>query len=63
VNPYPYLIDGRRAALERIDAERVAAAVEEMCSYREANPGLDSQMCPSDFVFVPRARPGLEENL
>jgi hypothetical protein len=63
VNPYPYLIDGRRVALETIDAERVAAAVDEMCRYRESLPGVDSQMCPSDFVFVPRARPGLEESL
>jgi murein DD-endopeptidase MepM/ murein hydrolase activator NlpD len=63
VNPYPYLIDGRRAALEKIDAERVQAAVAELCRFRETNPGVDTQMCPSDFVFVPRARPGLEEIL
>jgi murein DD-endopeptidase MepM/ murein hydrolase activator NlpD len=63
VNPYPYLIDGQRAALAQIEAERVQAAVEELCLFREADPGMDYQMCPSDFEFVPRARPGLEETL
>lgn len=61
VNPYPYLIDGRRSALERIDAERVQKAIEEMCRFQESDPAVDFEVCPNDFEFVPRARPGIED--